>query len=552
MTDTNTCRMVVATKEKPGQAPQLDRSITKQTFSHLLATGHDKELGNKNFRIVVPGIDTVREISKILSSDECNAIIKATSESAEGFTRPTAFSTDARDCQRIHTVDKAMSDIMMSRLKPYLPEVVKIDGVRWRLSRFTHHWRYVRYYPGGHFSPHYDGVKMSATPVPCMSVFTVQIYLNGMESFTGGSTRFFPDYEPNRLVSHDIKYGHVSKFDPYSEGDTRIFPVEPEAGKALVFNHALNTLHDGSAVIEGTKFIMRGDILYTAVPEDQHLLPTIADCENSNTLKVRHRHWCPITASKHGTRNHVGEVWYCVCATDQHGALVDGDEHDGECWHSNDKSGATNINEIDASKLLDLPSQQRPKVLILFSGKRAVGKDHIANLLNDTLSKQGLKVCRTALGNVNKQAYAQKVGIDVNRLMTDRAFKEEHRVAMINHHTQRNAEDPEWCLKNIFDQASHSDVLILSDLRTHEDLCWFKRQGIPTVLLRITATDVARKEHGWDPCQVKDMLHTETELDSYTEWTACWDNSNDSNDGATLLQIWIVLTVVPRIVSVAQ
>jgi Phosphomevalonate kinase. len=532
------------------QPQAVDRSITKHTFSHLFTKAEDEFTANRNYKIVIPGKDNVHEITHIISPEECKAVIDATSTSDEGFTRPTAFPKEARDCERIHTVDKKMSDIMMPRLKPYLPEIVTIDGVRWILSRFTHHWRYVRYYPGGHFSPHYDGVKMSIEPFPCMSIFTVQIYLNGHDEFTGGATRFYPDYKPNRKPSHDIPYGHVSKLlldltDSRYTKDGRVYSVEPEAGKALIFNHALNTLHDGESVTQGVKYIMRGDILYTALPEDVHLLPEITPRENVCIDVLKERHWCPVTASKHGTRNHVGEVWYCVCAIDNHGAAVDND-----CWHNNDGNREEKALSLDQKRISNDSSQ--PKIMLLLSGKRAAGKDHIANKIQKAFSFRGFTVCRAALGNINKEEYAKKVGIDVKRLLTDRTFKEQHRVAMINHHTQRNREDPEWCLKQILQQAQNSDILILSDLRTRDDLVWFQNQKIPLVPIRITASMEARGKRGWQPCSVKDTLHTETDLDEYTGWSACWDNSDDTKIGGTLLDNWIDQTVIPRTLNLSD
>ena len=523
-----------------------DRKITGQKFSHLL-NSNNKIPCSRDLRLLIPGLDTVREISNILSQDECNSIISVSSSSTEGFSRPTAFNPEARDCQRIHTVDKEMSTILISRLKPYLPEIVKIDGVRWQLSRFTHHWRYVRYHPGGHFSPHYDGVKMSAKPIPCMTIFTVQIYLNGRESFSGGSTRFYADYKPQRLVSHEIPYGHVSDFHAYSEKEGRLYVCTPETGKALIFNHALNTLHDGEPVSKGTKFIMRGDILYTAHSKDVQLLPSINRSESLTVTELSARHWCPVTASKHGTRNHIGEVWYCVCATDKHGAMIEGNPKH-ECWHNEELTDEMRHESFHSKQ--PKPDGVKPKLLVLLSGKRTVGKDFIADLLDCAFSSHGFTVYRSALGNVNKKLYAEKFGIEVERLFNDRDFKETHRAAMIEHHKQLNAADPEWCLMTVLEAASGSDIMILSDLRTSKDLNWFKNQEIPVMLLRITASNDARKDRGWVPCPLKDALFTETDLDSYNNWTACWDNSDNSGNGKLLLQTWIEFTVLPRMVAI--
>ena len=147
-----------------------EKQIVEKTFSHLLDNSKEEKhnVAKRELNFVIPNSDSVREITNILDKDECKAIIDGTSSCGKdgdgGFSQPTAFSKDHRDCNRIHTVDKTMSDVMMPRLRPYLPEIITIDGVRWCISRFTHHWRYVRYYPGGHFSPHYDGAKCLYNP----------------------------------------------------------------------------------------------------------------------------------------------------------------------------------------------------------------------------------------------------------------------------------------------------------------------------------------------------------------------------------------------------
>ena len=121
---------------------------------------------------------------------------------------------------------------------------------------------------------------------------------------------------------------------------------------------------------------------------------------------------------------------------------------------------------------------------------------------------------------------------------------------MIEHRKQLNTAHPEWCLKTVLKSAPGSDIMILSDLRTIEDLNWFKNQEIAVMLLRITANDDARKDRGWVPCPIKGALFTEAALDSYNDWTACWDNSDNSGNGKLLLQTWIEFTVLPRMVAI--
>ena len=280
----------------------------------------------------------------------------------------------------------------------------------------------------------------------------------------------------------------------------------------------------------------------SSYPEDIHLLPTTETICSEHTLMQRH--WCPFTALKHGTRNHIGEVWYCACASDMHGATLDQETTSQACWHIDDDINTSSKQAYNKEPTAD---ESSTKLIVLISGKRAVGKDFIANVINSALIDHGFTVHRTALGNINKKLYAESAGIDVNRLMNDREFKESHRVAMVQHHTNRNQVDPEWCLKQAVNQAKKSDVLLLSDIRTLADLQWFKNQNTALVSLRVNANEVMRKQFGWDPCPIKDNLHTETELDTYHNWTSYWDNNDVTKVGGKLLNEWVELTVMPRI-----
>jgi hypothetical protein len=66
------------------------------------------------------------------------------------------------------------------------------------------------------------------------------IYLN--EGFEGGETRFYL---------------------PRYNGDTSKVSVVPETGMALCFVHEL--AHEGAAVIQGRKYVLRSDMMYSPV-----------------------------------------------------------------------------------------------------------------------------------------------------------------------------------------------------------------------------------------------------------------------------------------------
>merc|ERR1719277_1710686 len=135
---------------------------------------------------------------------------------------------------------------------------------------------------------------------------------------------------------------------------------------------------------------------------------------------------------------------------------------------------------------------------------------------------RGLRVARTALGSINKRVYAAEVGVDATRLEPDRDFKEEHRLAMVEHHRLRNKEDPEWCLKEVWQQAeaAQADILLVTDFRTRADHRFFSQRcsARKLVLFRVEACDTARRQRGWLPDAAKDTLYTETDLDGFVGW----------------------------------
>lgn len=453
------------------------------------------------------GTPLVQEIPNFLSELECNKLIQFAKES--GFKKPNFGNS--RICERLHTVNQDLSTFVLERLNGYLPKEIKIDGVRWRLSRFTHHWRYVHYSPGGLFAPHYDGSKM--LPWKEMSVFTVQIYLN--QDFSGGSTRFYLDYVPDRMKPHPIEYGKVTKFSP----NKPTHETRPETGKALVFNHTENTLHDGEKIEKGEKYILRGDVLYQAIEEDSKML-------EESSISPELQMWSNEAAKRGDTKSYAGEIWHCQCGDDLCG-----------------------VKEIPAPGKDGSSKEKKPFPMrvILVSGKRAAGKDFVTDKIQKSFEKLNLKVHRTSLGILNKQIYAKKHNIDVNRLEKDRKFKEEHRQEMILHHSKMDELNPEWAVKSVLEAASkeEADILIISDIRRLKDLEWFQKNSPSApILLRIDANDEVRLKRGWDPNPEKDQLPTEVELDDYKTWASRFDNSDMSKDSEKKVEEWIQSSVV--------
>lgn len=512
----------------------------QSSLGHLLqprGSLHEDQSAEKRMSFVSLDSSAVRIAHNVLSACECAALREAAD--SLNFSSPQNFDARDRVCERVHTVDPSLSIPMMHRLRAFVPEIVVVDGVRWRLTRFTHHWRFVRYYRGGHFAPHYDGSKL--LPWQEMSMFTVQIYLNSQgEDFTGGATRFYMDYVAQQHASHDIIDGQSRRAYLDSEALQPTHSVQPRVGDVLIFDHAgRSVFHDAEPVLSGSKYILRGDLLYAAVEDDYKLL-------QDPPLPVERRKWCPQTAAVFGTRDFTGQRWTCKCAKDHHGAAC---KHGSEAWqdYHTDTATSTACSDTDS-----IASDMKRRVCILVSGKRASGKDYASSALQRALEAVGLSTVRCSVGSINKRVYAATVGIDAQRLETDREFKENHRLAMVDHHKKRNSEDQSWCLNEVWQQAEDAcaDVLLLTDFRTQQDYRWFLDKVVDEdslICLRIEASAEARLHRGWLPDQAKDGLYSEIDLDAFVRWSACFDNSSDESMG--LLEEWVSHTVLPRVMS---
>ncbi|GAA5977383.1 hypothetical protein JCM5350_002447 [Sporobolomyces pararoseus] len=103
--------------------------------------------------------------------------------------------------------------------------------------------RCYRYDKGSFFGPHYDDdfydSKTGAT-----SEWTLLVYLSGIETgVQGGETAFYPN--------------------PSRKGNGPAIVPELRAGRALLHRHGrLCSLHEGREVLEGTKWVLRSDIMF--------------------------------------------------------------------------------------------------------------------------------------------------------------------------------------------------------------------------------------------------------------------------------------------------
>jgi WD40 repeat protein len=245
-----------------------------------------------------------------LEDAACRALVEASTTAGflpTGGTYPPSY----RDNDRLVVDDRDLAARLYARLRHLLPEtVVDADGVAWRLDGLNERFRFCRYRGGQCFRVHRDGAH---TDGDRRSRLTLQIYLDDAAGFEGGHTRFY-----------------ASRFGE------RAGAVAPSRGTAIVFDHDL--WHDGEAVTQGTKHVMRTDVLYVrAAPprpspdgdRDGHTgyvfsVTTLADgtlvtSSRDRTIRLWRRDGLRATCSA-VLRGHTGSVHHVIDAGD--GALV--------------------------------------------------------------------------------------------------------------------------------------------------------------------------------------------------------------------------------------
>lgn len=168
-------------------------------------------------------------IHDLLTLDECEKLI-ALSET-RGFAEASVRTDHGpkaqpmiRNNERVVFEAPAWRDVLWQRLSALtLPEV----GGK-RATGLPRALRFYKYTPGQRFKMHKDGPWEEDGRT---SELTLLVYLN--EGFAGGDTAF------------------------------RDLSITPRTGSALLFLH--DTWHEGSALINGTKYVLRSDVMYDHV-----------------------------------------------------------------------------------------------------------------------------------------------------------------------------------------------------------------------------------------------------------------------------------------------
>ncbi|MRG95862.1 prolyl hydroxylase family protein [Polyangium spumosum] len=172
-------------------------------------------------------------LSNVLRPAECAELIQRAE--AHGFSdapitvgaNKFMMAPDIRNNRRVMQDDPALAAKLWPRISAYVPSQLGV----YRPVGLNERFRYYRYTPGQQFDWHRDGAFLRSQEE--QSLLTLIFYLN--DDCVGGTTDFM-------FVTDDE------------------LRVTPQRGMALVFSHPL--YHRGAPVIEGTKYVLRTDVMY--------------------------------------------------------------------------------------------------------------------------------------------------------------------------------------------------------------------------------------------------------------------------------------------------
>jgi GTP cyclohydrolase I/adenine phosphoribosyltransferase/phosphomevalonate kinase len=205
----------------------------------------------------------------------------------------------------------------------------------------------------------------------------------------------------------------------------------------------------------------------------------------------------------------------------------------------------------DSTVALNDPVYQATGAVVVFCGRRFAGKDWLAEQVQQCLSKNGCNVSIVRISDATKRAFAAETpGIDAQKLIHDREYKETHRQSLIDYYEARKAENAAFDSQCFVDEIEHAGagVLLLTGLR--DGLSYARRlAGRPVVLVKVTARDQDRKSRGWVSDASIDESPGECSCDEKDK--NFWDALYQNNVGSTskMAMQWVQAELAPALLK---
>lgn len=165
------------------------------------------------------------ELDNLFTPEECQNLI----EKAENEWTWEHVDRGIAVYERVIMKDKKLADELYGKIKHMLPPMFK--GLR--IVGVNDHFRFSKYFPGGSFGIHRDGINVDEDGN--RAVMTLNIFLN--EPGEGGGTIFYYDSEGKQLIKN----------------------IRPKPGRGGLFYNQI--YHEGELVKKGYKYLIRTDVM---------------------------------------------------------------------------------------------------------------------------------------------------------------------------------------------------------------------------------------------------------------------------------------------------
>lgn len=217
-------------------------------------------------------------VDGLFTAEECQELIRKTE--AIGYSEALLGASQIRVATqrnnwRCIQDDADLAKKLFEKIKPFVPT----EWLSFPVSGLNERLRFLKYNPGEFFKPHNDGVYMRADNSQA-SFVTVHLYLNDVPLGSGGETTFTNEamtYGRHSKKKRSFGVGH-HELDPNATDGPRRISVQPVVGRVLIFEHHLP--HEGSTLLNGTKYTLRSDIMYD-----------LKDLKGADPAKVRLPRW---------------------------------------------------------------------------------------------------------------------------------------------------------------------------------------------------------------------------------------------------------------------
>ncbi|KAF5879108.1 putative phosphoribosyl transferase domain protein [Botrytis fragariae] len=172
-----------------------------------------------------------------------------------------------------------------------------------------------------------------------------------------------------------------------------------------------------------------------------------------------------------------------------------------------------------ACPLFEPPVEQ--KLIILVTGDSAAGKDFCAETWVSVITactSRMLTARSVSISDATKREYATETGADINRLLSDRSYKEEHRPALTKFYQKQMINRPQLPMEhfqNVVRDSGSFDVIFITGMRDEAPLTTFSHLVPESRVLdiRINASQMVIRDR---KCDHRDGIKAKDDRDGTT------------------------------------